>query len=234
MAKELMRVGRSHEAITYYRRSMAADPLNPVKTGTLFMALASDGQLDEAEQMIDRALRLWPRNWVIWEMAFAVELRVGDPKRAEAMLDAPDRPLLRDAKQAEQYRQWLRMRRDPTASNIAAARAGLLAPLSADPRQDRLPAALRIAEFGRTDAAYRLALGPTGDMDEDNDELLFGAGLSRFREDPRFLVLAARRGLLPIWRVTGAWPDFCAASRGHGCGRSGPLAPLAASPGRSG
>ena len=89
MAKELQRVGRSGEAITYYRRSMAADPLNPVKTATLFLALAFNGQLDEAEPLIDRALQIWPRNWVIWQQAFNVERWVGDPKRAEAMLDEP-------------------------------------------------------------------------------------------------------------------------------------------------
>ena len=32
MAEELQRVGRSREAITYFRRSMASDPLGPVKT----------------------------------------------------------------------------------------------------------------------------------------------------------------------------------------------------------
>lgn len=228
MAKELMRVGRSGEAITYYRRSMASDPLNPVKTATLFAALALDGQLDEAEPLIDRALRLWPQNSVIWRFAFAVELRVGDPKRAKAMLDAPDRPGLRDAKEAEEARQWLRLRRDPTAKNIAAAITRLLVAPSADPRQDRLPAALRVAELGQTDAAYRLALGATGDMDEANDQLLFSAGLSRFRDDPRFMVLAARRGLLHIWQVTGAWPDFCVMSHRQGCGQSGTGGPPAA------
>jgi DNA-binding winged helix-turn-helix (wHTH) protein/tetratricopeptide (TPR) repeat protein len=217
MAKELMRVGRSGEAIAYYRRSMASDPLNPVKTATLITAFAFDGQLDEAEQLIDRSLRLWPRNLVIWKSAFSVELRVGDPKRAEAMLDAADRPALRGANEAEAGRQWLRLRRDPTAKNIDAAVARLLVASSGDPRQDRLPAALRIAEFGQTDVAYRLALGAAGDMDEANDRLLFGAGLSRFREDPRFMVLAARRGLLHIWQVTGAWPDFCATSHRQGC-----------------
>jgi TolB-like protein len=219
MADELMHVGRSREAITYYRRSMAADPLNPIKTATLFNALAFDGQLDEAEVMIDSALRLWPRNSVIWEFAFAVELRVGDPKHAESMLDAPDRPGLRDAKEVEEARQWLQLRRDPTAKNVDAAVARLVATASADPRQDRLPAALRVAELGQTEAAYRLALGATGKMDEDNDELLFRAGLSRFRDDPRFMVLAAKRGLVHIWQVTGAWPDFCVTSRRQGCGR---------------
>lgn len=221
MATELMRVGRTSEAITYYRRSMAADPLNPVKTATLFKALAFDGQLDEAEQMIDRALRLWPQNLVIWQLAFVVELRVGDPKRAEAMLDEPDRPDLRDAKEAEEYRQWLRLRRHPTQKNIAAAVARQIDEASADPRQDRLIFAHRMAQLGRSDAAYRVALGATVDMDEDNDELLFRSDMSRFRGDPRFMVLAARRGLVHIWQVTGEWPDFCAESHRQGCGRSG-------------
>jgi tetratricopeptide (TPR) repeat protein len=221
MAEELQRVGRSREAITYFRRSMAADPLNPVKTAALFAALALDGQSDEAEQLIDRALQLWPRNSVIWQTAFSDELWLGDPKRAEAMLDAHDRLGLGDTKEVEESRKWLRLRRDPTAKDVAAAVTRQVAESSADPRQDPLPAALRIAQLGQTDAAYRLALGATGDMDEDNDRLLFSAALSRFRDDPRFMVLAARRGLLQIWHVTGAWPDVCATSHHQGCGRSG-------------
>jgi tetratricopeptide (TPR) repeat protein len=233
MAEELQRVGRSREAIVYYRRSMAADPLLPVKTATLISALAFDGQLDEAESLIDRALRLWPQNQVIWWIVFDVELRVGDPQRAEAMLDAPDRPGLRDAKSVEEARQWLRARRDPTAKNVAAEVTRLVRSAAADPTGDRLPAATRIARLGRTDAAYRLALRATGDMDEDNDRLLFGAGLDRFRQDPRFMVLAARRGLTHIWQVTGAWPDFCAASHHQDCGLTGPIGSATAASGNS-
>ena len=227
MGKELLQVGRSREAITYFRRSMASDPLNPVKTATLFRALAFDGQLDEAEGLIDRALRLWPRNSLIWDIAFTVELRAGDPQRAEAMLDAPDRLGLRDAKQAEQARRWLQARRDPIARNIAAAMAPMFDKPTGDSGEDILPAALRIAELGQTDEAYRMALSATGDMDEDNDQLLFREGLSRFREDPRFMELAARRGLLHIWQATGAWPDFCLASHRQGCGKSEPTGPAA-------
>jgi tetratricopeptide (TPR) repeat protein len=220
MAQELGRVGRTREAIAYYRRSMAADPLGPVKTASLFTALAFDGQLDEAERLIDRALQLWPRNAVIWRRAFVVELRAGDPSRAEAMLAAPDRLGLRDAKEVEQARQWLRARRDPTAKTISAVTAALLAHAAADPRQDPLPAVLDLAELGQMDAAYRLALDPIGAMDENNDDQLFDNRLSRFRADPRFAALAARRGLTPIWRATKVWPDFCAGANPQACGQA--------------
>jgi hypothetical protein len=188
----------------------------------LFTALALDGQLDETERLIDRALQVWPSNSVIWQRAFNVELRAGDPNRAEAMLAASDRLGLRDAKDVEQARQWLRVRRDPTPKNIAAATSALLVKASLDPHQDQLPAALRLAELGQTSVAYRLALGATGEMDEDNDWLLFRNGLSRFRADPRFVQLAARRGLAPIWRATRAWPDFCAGSNPPDCGQTVP------------
>gem|GEM_PF-5188742 len=228
MGKELQRVGRSREAITYYRRSMASDPLNAVKTAALFRALAFDGQLDEAEGLIDRALQLWPRNAIVWNMAFSVELSAGDPQRAEAMLDAPDRLGLRDAKEAEEARRWLQVRRDPSAKNIASATVALTEAPSARSGDDNLPAALRIAELGQIDEAYRMALSATHEVDENNDQLLFHAGLSRFREDPRFMELASRRGLLQVWRATGAWPDFCGASR-QVCGTS-ELAGRAAAP----
>jgi hypothetical protein len=70
-------------------------------------------------------------------------------------------------------------------------------------------------------------------MDEDNDRLLFGAGLDGFRQDPRFMVLAARRGLTHIWQVTGAWPDFCAASHRQDCGLTGPIGSATAMSGNS-
>ncbi len=209
MASELMRVGRCREAIIYFRRSMASDPLNPVKTATLFSALAFNGQYDEAERLIDRSLQLWPRNPVIWERAFAVELRAGNPKRADIMLGDPDRPAIRDPEAVAAARRWIRVRQDPTAKNVSAALEPLIATTLADPHDDHLPTAVRMAELGRLDAGYRLALDPAAEDNEDNDWLLFNADLSQFRRDKRFMKLASLRGLRPIWQSTGAWPDFC-------------------------
>jgi DNA-binding SARP family transcriptional activator len=225
MAQELARVGRSREAISYFRRSMAADPLNPIKTATLFTALAFDGQLDEAERLIDRALRLWPGSPVIWQRAFEVELQVGDADRAEAMLADLDRLGVRDAGEVEQARQWLRVRRDPTTGNVAAAKATLQQQATRDPGRDPLPEALGLAELGLTDAAFALALDSRNPRDEDNDKLLFDSRLSRFRADPRFMMLAAQRGLTPIWRATRAWPDACETPKTAACGQDlrGPI-----------
>jgi hypothetical protein len=103
--------------------------------------------------------------------------------------------------------------------------ARLLAAASANPRPDPIIAASRIAGLGQTNAAYRLALGATDHMDEGNDQLLFRVGLSRFRDDPRFMLLAARRGLVHIWQVTGVWPDFCATGQRQVCRQSDLIKP---------
>jgi len=210
MAVELERVGRSSEAIAYYRRSMAADPLDPVKTAALFTALAFDGQMDEAETLIARSLRLWPQNAIIWDAAFGVDLKIGDPQKASAMLADPQRPSLHAPEKLSFVRPWLRMRLEPNAANIAAVMVQLDARATGAPRDDRLPDALRLAELGKMDAAYQAAAqAPPEELDEDNDGLLFRANATAFRRDPRFMTLAARRSLASIWRATRVWPDFC-------------------------
>jgi hypothetical protein len=44
----------------------------------------------------------------------------------------------------------------------------------------------------------------------DNPSDFFGPFAAKFRADPRFMALAARLGLVAIWRAT-KWPDFCTA-----------------------
>jgi hypothetical protein len=39
--------------------------------------------------------------------------------------------------------------------------------------------------------------------------VLFRPVTNGARQDPRFLQVAKRLGLLDYWRSTGKWPDFC-------------------------
>ncbi|MGH6910602.1 MAG: hypothetical protein ACREEG_10480, partial [Phenylobacterium sp.] len=39
---------------------------------------------------------------------------------------------------------------------------------------------------------------------------LFGPETAAMREDPRFIPIVQRLGLLDYWRSSGHWPDFCA------------------------
>jgi len=39
--------------------------------------------------------------------------------------------------------------------------------------------------------------------------VLFRPSLHRFRQDPRFMIVAKQLGLIDYWRARRKWPDFC-------------------------
>jgi hypothetical protein len=73
------------------------------------------------------------------------------------------------------------------------------------------------AHLGLVEEAYRTAetacLGPRGTEDDImgpdgyRTGLLFHAGMPELRNDPRFVPLCARLGLVEFWLATGKWPD---------------------------
>jgi len=68
--------------------------------------------------------------------------------------------------------------------------------------------------IGRIDDAYasigelRTPLRNTSGV--GNPSAFFPPFAAKFRADPRFMALAAKLGLVAIWRAT-KWPDFCTA-----------------------
>jgi hypothetical protein len=73
------------------------------------------------------------------------------------------------------------------------------------------------AHLGLVDDAYRTAdaarLGPRGAPDDImgpdgyRTGLLFHVAMPELRNDPRFVQLCARLGLVDFWLATGKWPD---------------------------
>lgn len=218
MGRELLRVGRSREGLVYLKRSMELDPLNPVKTAALIGPLAYYGDIDAAEVLAAKATALWPDNRMIWNAVFAMEARVGDASKAQAMLRDPLRPSQRSEDEVRRWQAMLRARLEPKAANLDAAAAEWTSYASREPDQDPMPVAETLAALGRTDLAYRLLASPTAPVDENADEIMFRSDMAAFRQDPRFMPLAGRRGLIAIWRSLGRWPDVCSEHPPpHGC-----------------
>ena len=65
-----------------------------------------------------------------------------------------------------------------------------------------------LGHFGRVDEAYR-AMAPPQILPWIGTEVLFRPQMRSVRNDPRFIALAARLGLLAYWQNAGIWPDFC-------------------------
>ena len=209
MGRELLRVGLSREGLVYLKRSMDLDPLNPVKTAALIGPLAFYGDMDGAEALSAKATALWPDNPMIWNAVFAVEARVGDARKAQAMLRDPLRPSQRGEDDVKRWQATLLARLEPKAANLDAAAGEWIKYASREPDQDPMPVAENLAVLNRPDLAHRLLANSKAPLDENVDAIMFRTDMAALRQDSRFMQSARRRGLPAIWRSLGRWPDVC-------------------------
>lgn len=111
---------------------------------------------------------------------------------------------------------FIRTKRDPTPENIGGIRDALAAHCARTGAID-FSRLVYAAHLGLVDDAFRAAdstslspRGPEGDIlgpDGYRTGLLFHAGMPELRNDPRFVPLCARFGLVEFWLDTGKWPD---------------------------
>jgi hypothetical protein len=111
---------------------------------------------------------------------------------------------------------FVEAKRHPTPENLGGIRDALAAHVARTGWVD--PARLvYAAHLGLVDEAYRTVaharLGPRGTTDDlmgpdaYRPALLFQACMPELRNDPRFVPLCARLGLVEFWLATGRWPD---------------------------
>jgi hypothetical protein len=66
-----------------------------------------------------------------------------------------------------------------------------------------------LARQGDLDGAYAKAAKPVRPSMRGTMQFFYPE-MKAFRQDPRFMPLANRLGLVEYWRTSGHWPDFCA------------------------
>jgi DNA-binding winged helix-turn-helix (wHTH) protein/Flp pilus assembly protein TadD len=227
VAYVLLQVGRPGAAIPYLDRAYAGDPMAAGNYVFRMFALWSVGRLDEAENVIDHALSLWPRHFGIWFSRIYFLAYTGRAQEALAMvLDTASRPI--------GIPEW---NFDFTAQQVQALATGRPADID-KAMATCLEVAKRGAGFaenvtmfaasvGRIDDAYRVldsyffdrgfAIGDRrwsseqGMYSDRRDRLtyfLFDPPLADFRRDPRFEPLTRTIGLADYWRKTGTRPDY--------------------------
>ncbi len=215
----LAEVGRMSEALAFFRRAVALDPLSPINASALIPALAATGNLIEGREAAERMQRLWPDSPSIWFNRFNRAVASGRAEVALAMLDAVDSaPTTMEAPMRAAWRQFLVALRDGNKDTLHAAIENI-ALLARNGQFDMSRAISQSSQVGEVDIAYALAdayFGPA--VDPVFAEPISGA--SRYslflppgealRRDVRFMGLMKRRGLVAYWKETGKWPDFCA------------------------
>jgi DNA-binding winged helix-turn-helix (wHTH) protein len=204
-ASLLSSVGRNADAITAASRAAELKPFSVDARVTLIWALVHAGMLPRARAELDAARGLWPGSEEHRGVWFSLELRYGDARVAQRMLDSGQWTYLGNNGET----LLMQARLNPTRKNIdslihfAAFETGARTPCS----PIRL---LMLAQFGAVDESYAMIEQPAAvDALQGSTEILFRPQFAALRSDPRFLKLAARLGLLQFWRDSGNWPDFC-------------------------
>ncbi len=197
---ELMNVGRMNESLADTDRALQLDPLSPTARNAFISMLAYSGRLGRAEEALKEAERLWPGSSSLVDAKFRFHLRYGDPQVALGILREEEGT-------SRLHETFLRARIDPSPKNVEDVLSLARAALRRFQEVGGFGQAL--AEFGREDELFSTLSRFQGDLAESGFEVYFRPTFDKVREDPRFMQLAHRAGLVDYWRKSRNWPDFC-------------------------
>ena len=215
----LRAVGRFEESSELAKLSHARDPYMPAKIFSLLETLETVGDSDEAADLYRQGVGWWPGLGMFWSRAQGFLVR-GDFEGLLRFEQEAGKELPEGYLSSSTFVDALR------SKSAVPIRQGCS---DSDARQfDRVRCLLVFAKLGDLDAAFALAeqLYPerTAPSRADEErlwlsdprppplEFITGPGAAPLRRDPRFVVLAARVGLLDYWR-SGRPPDFCRVHR---------------------
>jgi hypothetical protein len=206
-------LGQVRESVDETERAYRLETLDPGFSNLLALARMAAGRVAEAVPVLENLMARVP------DMSFPVANLVrahaflGDWAAVDRLLDpAAKRPL----REFQDGLAFIQTKRDSTPENLGHIRRALETHFDKTGRVD-VSRLVYAAHLGLVDEAYataeRAQLGPRG-ADDDlmgpdgyRTALLFHAGMPELRNDPRFVPLCARLGLVEFWLATGKWPD---------------------------
>jgi len=201
----LSAVGRNNDSLDDAKEAVELNPLSPGYRSNLIQALTFAGQLPAAEEELRRAEQLWPGSPTIDDARFRLHSRYGDAKDALRLVQSPD---FRQSYPTQDMEKYLLARINPTPANVESAIAAVR---SAQLAEGRKLAQLEqlLADFGRDDELYSLLMSLLPDRLRFVSQVLYRPNFKQFRQNPRFMQIENRAGMIGFWRKTGKWPDFC-------------------------
>ena len=218
--------GMNKESYDWNERALVLEPLSPDLLGLRALKLFILGRNSEADKVIDQARSLYPDNgWIRWNRFLMLALS-GRSLAAGAMFKT-DPDIAKRPNDAKVWRAALSALDQPSASNVAAARAACLEGAVISPELAG-QGVLIMSALGEVDTAFDIANGfllsrgpvvrreqPGADADAAKDagwrvntQWLFLPSTAIMRADPRFLELCDGVGLVAYWRKRGVKPDY--------------------------
>ena len=204
----LWSVGRGHDALPWFRRAHAVDPLRNGDMRTLALSLASEGRLAESQAFVAQMELQWPDQRLTRDARFWTGVIGGATKDVLTQLTDPAaRPRDFNQTSADAWRAALKAK----TMNDTAARTNTVKEVTNAATTGSLShgeALTLLAMLGDLDDAFAQAelYEPA---DPSAPPYLFLPMTAAMRSDPRFMPLARKLGLVAYWRATRQWPDFC-------------------------
>ncbi|MFL6760645.1 winged helix-turn-helix domain-containing protein [Sphingomonas sp.] len=226
MTSFLQAAGRTSRSWLYNEQAVAAAPTSPTPQWRRALRLWTGGRDEEAVNLSERLLPLWPRHALVWNARFMILAFTGRTGAASAMLrSGAGAPGNAHPVTLAQWLPTLDAFAEPSPTSIASAREANLAAAQLNPGQATY-AAMALSHLGEIDAAFAvidgllLSKGPlvanrpivprsfvANSPSWCRTQWLFLPPLAAVRNDVRFKGLCEEIGLARYWRQRGVRPD---------------------------
>jgi DNA-binding winged helix-turn-helix (wHTH) protein/TolB-like protein/tetratricopeptide (TPR) repeat protein len=202
----LANVGRLREALSFQLVAQAIDRWGPPKTAKLALIYANTGNLPAARRMIEKAIQIWPSHSGVRTVRQYIAGFYEQPSAALAAFDLLDAQVSPDESNAV----WRSVVEAKAARSKGVTEAAILRIREAADQNNisRETEIMMLAALGETRQAIEAANSAL-DHQPLQAWFLFAPVTRNLRQDPGFVPLAARMGLIKYWRETGKRPDFC-------------------------
>lgn len=205
--------GHVRQSLAEAEDSYRADALDPMCANAVALARMAAGRIEEAVPVYEDLMERVPDMSFPFSSLLRAKAFLEDWAAVDELLElAAKRPL----REFEEGLAFIRTKRDPTPENIGNWRRSLETHVSETGCVD-VSRLVYAAHLGLVDEAFQAAesanLGPVGTSDDImgpdgyRTSMLFQVRMPELRNDPRFVRLCVRLGLVDFWTATSKWPD---------------------------
>ena len=200
-------VGRLREALSSQLIARATDEWGAPKRAQLARAYANTGNLPAAKAAILEASQLWPNHSGVRRIWQYVVGFYEQPSEALALFDAMDARTPAGKDENDVWRSFIKAKA-AHSEPLTAKTVRQIREAAGQEKISRENEILMLAALGETRQALE---GANSALDHKRFEswVLFTPVTRNLRQDPGFVGLASRMGLINYWRKTGKRPDFC-------------------------
>ena len=215
LAFTLCEVGRWRDALPILSDLARREPFWPLVQMRIFCSFVSSGRLEDAEDLLDAALKKWPRRADFWSVKSRHLLETGRTREAVAFVSDPTkRPANADLSIEIETTLLEAFANGSTGAKRRAA-TQLAGFANSNPNYVPVIAGALTLLGAATPAlemleGYYFARGPwrAAHQDRPMTAVLFFASTAALRHHPKFSVLLRETGLERYWAETATIPDY--------------------------